>query len=390
MNRYLRIRRWGVAVVLSATIGVAHAQRNLDYDYSVVNQMHIDARDLGYPPIDVIPAGETAVHALTTAADGRIYGVTGGAKSHLFVLYPVHGYVQPLGFINGVTDVRQALVISGAGDVYVGAASSPGHLYRYQPPANEDARPIRVDQPCPVTDLGGPSAGETILALTIDPRHEIIYGLTSPSGHFFSYGLHDSRFELHGDVATAIIPGEKFEAHRLVGRALVIDASGCVYGSGEGGHLFRYDPETKQLARLPLVLPGIPGREPYTRVDAWVADANGKLYGGTSDGYLFRFDPAQSKIQNLGKPLIQYRIRGLAFGHDGLLYGVGGDDEDMARLFSYNPKGGEYAVRGFIDVNRRPYFTWQAYTVDAVTAGTDGIIYLGEAERLSKLYVFHP
>lgn len=390
MNRYWRIRWWSAAVALSATISVVRAQRNLDYDYSVVNQMQIDARDLGYPPVDVIPAGEAAVHALATAADGRLYGVTGGAKSHLFVLYPVHGYVQPLGFITGVTDVRQSLVISRAGDVYVGAASSPGHLFRYKPAPDEDARPIRVDQPCPVTDLGGPREGETILALTIDPQREVIYGITAPSGDFFSYSLREARFEVHGEVATGVIPGEKFEAHRLLGRALVIDADGCVYGSGEGGRLFRYDPKAKVLSRLPLLLPGIPGREPYVRVDAWVRDTKGKIYGGTSDGYLFRFDPAQSKVENLGKPLIQYRIRGLAFGRDGLIYGVGGDDDDMARLFSYNPDSGAYAVRGFVDVNRRPYFTWQAYTIDAVAAGADGVIYLGEAERLSKLYVFHP
>ena len=84
-----------VITILTAPV---FAQRTLDYDHSVVNQTRIDMRDLGYPPIDVIPSDESAVRALTVAPNGAIYGVTGGKRSHLFVLFPVHGYVQPLGY----------------------------------------------------------------------------------------------------------------------------------------------------------------------------------------------------------------------------------------------------------------------------------------------------
>jgi hypothetical protein len=41
-------------------------------------------------------------------------------------------------------------------------------------------------------------------------------------------------------------------------------------------------------------------------------------------------------------------------------------------------------------VNRRPYYTWQAYVIDSVVAGLDGTIYLGQAERKSKLYLYYP
>ena len=62
----------------------------------------------------------------------------------------------------------------------------------------------------------------------------------------------------------------------------------------------------------------------------------------------------------------------------------------MARMFSYDPATGAFQILGFVDVNRRPYYTWQAYVIGAMVAGLDGTIYLGESERISKLYLFYP
>jgi hypothetical protein len=114
------------------------------------------------------------------------------------------------------------------------------------------------------------------------------------------------------------------------------------------------------------------------------------LYGGTSDGYLFRFDPKKLTVENLGKPLMQSRIRGLVFSRNGKLYGVGGDDDEMARLFSYDPARGTYEILGILDVNRRPFYSWRAYVIDAMAIGLDDTIYLGQAERKSKLYLYYP
>jgi len=75
------------------------AQRDSRYDYSVVKQVRIDLRDLGYPPMDVIPPDESAIRALAVAPDGTLYGATSGKRSHLFKLSPVHGYVEPLGVL---------------------------------------------------------------------------------------------------------------------------------------------------------------------------------------------------------------------------------------------------------------------------------------------------
>ena len=167
---------------------------------------------------------------------------------------------------------------------------------------------------------------------------------------------------------------------------LVVDKNGNVFASGENGAFFRFNPNGGQgVEKLLISAPAVPGREPWNRVDAFLLDPSGMIYGGTSDGYLFRLDPEKLSVTNLGKPLIQYRIDGLVRGPNGQLYGVGGNQQEMARLFSYDPADGSYDVLGFVDVNRRPYYTWQAYVIGAMASDADD-----ENERISKLYLFYP
>ena len=388
------------AVILIACTALSQAQRTPEYDHSVVSLVRIDARDLGYPPVDVIPSDESAIRALTVGPDGKIYGAASGKRSHLFVLDPEHGYVQPLGFLPGVTTVHHALVVSKSGDVYIGGSNGVdtqgkgyegyggGHVLRYTPHHDEE-KPIRVDAPCNVTDLGIPVPGEGVYALAIDRIQDVIYGLSYPNGQLFSYNIASGKFAIHGKVAEHAIPGEKFEKDKNIGRALLV-VSESVFASGEDGALFQLPAGRLKLEKLGLSAPTVPGRQPYNRVDAWAEDSQGMIYGGTSDGYLFRLDLKTMRLDNLGKPLNQYRIRGLVFARNGKLYGVGGDDDEMARLFSYDPSNGAYQMLGMIDVNRRPYYSWQAYVIDAMAVGADGTVYLGQSERKSKLYLYYP
>ena len=389
-------------VLMVLACAVISAQRTPDYDRSVVSQVRIDLRDLGYPPADVIPPDESAIRSLAVAPNGAIYGATSGPRSHLFVLYPQHGYVQPLGYLSGVTTVHRSLAVAANGDVYIGGSVGVdnnsqgygnyrgGHLLRYTPGASDEERSIRIDAECPVHDLGIPVAGDGIYTLTIDRERSTIYGLTYPAGRFFRYSIPDGKVTAYGSVAEHRIPGEKFESDRNIGRALTLDAGGRVYGSGSDGALFRFNPETQKIEWLQHAAPTVAGREPYNRIDCWAERSKEILYGGTSDGYLFRLDPKSLALENLGKPLNQYRIRGLAFARNGKLYGVGGNDDEMARLFSYDPAHGVYQMLGMVDVNRRPYYSWQAYVIDAVAMGTDGTLYLGQSERKSKLYLYYP
>jgi hypothetical protein len=363
------------------------AQRDSRYDYSVVKQVRIDLRDLGYPPMDVIPPDESAIRALAVAPDGTLYGATSGKRSHLFKLSPVHGYVEPLGVLRDVNAVHRSLVVSLNGDVFIGTTPG-GHLLKYTP-SHDHRETVRMDAPLDVTDLGAPVAGESIYTLAIDKDR--IYGLTYPNGYFFSYDIGAGKFATHGTVAERNMPGEKFENEKAIGRGIAIDTDGNAYTSGESGRLFRLSRSDGTLEKLPVTVPAVPGREPYNRVDAWAVTGEGSvLYGGTSDGYLFRFEPKQMRTQNLGKPLNQYRIRGLVVTRNGKLYGVGGDEDEMARLFSYNPANGAYELLGMVDVNRRPYYAWQAYVIDSAALGLEGTVYLGQSERKSKLYLYYP
>jgi len=376
-----------IAMVLWVSIA-AHGQRNRDYDNVVVKQTRIDARDLGYPPIDIIPNGESGITSLAVAPNEIVYGATSGSHAHLFELTPRQGYVRPLGVIPDAASVVSALAISGAGEVYIGA-SPTGHLLKYLP-ADEQDEQVHISAVLPTKDLGQPIPGEAISTLTCDRDANILYGLTAPNAHFFAYSIATGKFTDFGVVAKSIPAGERFQRDKTMSRTLVVDQQGNVFASGEDGAFFKFDPKARKLDVLPIHAPAVPGREPWTRVDAFLLDPSGLIYGGTSDGYLFRLDPVKLTVTNLGKPLNQYGINGLVRASGGRLFGVGGDKDEMARLFSYDPSTGAYEVLGFVDVNRRPYYTWQAYVVGAMAADADGTIYIGENERVSKLYLFYP
>jgi len=377
-----------IASVLFMPLVPSYGQRDLSYDSVVVTQTRIDARDLGHAPIDVIPDGESGITSLTVAANGDLYGATSGSSAHLFVLNPRHGYVQPLGVIPGATSVTNAIVASISGDIFIGT-SRGGHLLKYSP-HDEYQQQIQISKALPVTDLGQAIPGESIFTLAIGRDANVIYGLTSPNAHFFKYSIENGKFTDLGVVSEKAPFAEKFQNDKMMSRMLVVDQQGMVFASGENGTLFRFNPKTQTLEKLAVSAPAVPGREPWTRVDAFLLDPSGMIYGGTSDGYLFRLDPVKLTVTNLGKPLSQYRIDGLVRAPNGRLYGAGGDQDDMARLFSYDPSTGAYTILGFIDVNRSPYYTWQAYVVGALACDADGTVYIGEDERISKLYLFYP
>jgi outer membrane protein assembly factor BamB len=379
----------GLVVPLCLALSLAaSAQRDPAYDKSVAPQTRIDLRDLGYSPVDLIPDGESGVTSLAVAPNGDIYGATSGSRSHLFVLNPLHGYVSPIGVIPGTKSVTHAVVISEDGHVFIGAAPG-GHLLEYTPD-DVESQNIEIAKTLPVTDRGVAVAGESILALAIDRRAKRIYGLTSPDAHVFSYSIVTHAFQDLGIIAKAVPWGEKSEHEKMVSRMLAVDGQGNVFVTGEDGYFFEVDGKGQTLEKLAIRAPAVPGREPYARVDAFLPDKSGAIYGGTSDGYLFRLNPETLRVTNLGKPLNQYRIAGLAWGSNGKIYGVGGDDAEMARLFCFDPTDGSYDLLGFIDVNRRPYYTWQAYVIGDIVSDKSGTVYLGENERISKLYLFFP
>jgi hypothetical protein len=376
-----------------------------------VNQLRLDLRPLGHPPLDVIPPGESAITSLVIGADGNLYGGTSGKRAHLFSLEPRWDHVFPLGYLEGEESIFHSLVAAPDGSIFIGSSLynvgridergrdvlarytdyAGGHIYRYDPAAERKDRK-RMQNPDPhrplpfAADLGIPVKGEGITCLIMGEGN--LYGVTFPGGHFFVMDPTAGKTKDLGPICGSPLHEEPF---RSIPRALVSDKEGRVWGAGDYGALFCYEPGEGKIVHFPdRRLPSELGREFKTVLDAMVLGPDGKIYGGTSDGFLFRFCPESLQIVNLGKPMWQYRIRGLAFSRSGDLYGIGGERGGSARLFAYRKEGGGFQNLGMLDVNRSPYYAWHAFEADAMVTGPDGTIFIGEAGRVSHLYLLFP
>jgi len=126
----------------------------------------------------------------------------------------------------------------------------------------------------------------------------------------------------------------------------------------------------------------------YNEIDSLIFDRkSNSIYGGTSaDGILFQFYPDKEKIISLGKVINQPRIRCLAFGNNGYLYGIAG--KNCCHLFKYNPKERDLRDIGILYVTSPRY--WHGYEFDAAITGENGEIYFGQNERISYLFVYSP
>jgi outer membrane protein assembly factor BamB len=172
-----------------------------------------------------------------------------------------------------------------------------------------------------------------------------------------------------------------------ISRAIVKGPDGAVYTAGDKGAIFKYDPAANKLEKLNAVLPAMKGREPWASLDAAVFGPDGLLYGGTFDGYLFTFDPKTLQVVNLGKPLRQQRIRGLAF-RNGKLIGIGGEDDGMPRSFAFDPQTRGFELGGAIPdpAGNNPILE----PIGAFLGLPDGTVYFSTTGRLANLYMWKP
>ncbi|MCW3117627.1 MAG: hypothetical protein JWM28_1709 [Chitinophagaceae bacterium] len=268
--------------------------------------------------------------------------------------------------------------------------SADGHLMELQ---------LKNDGGIDVKDLGVPVPHEGIFSLLINRAKTKMYGITFPSGKFFSYDLKTKVTDVFDDVAPAKKDIGKFNEFSLkpenyLCKALIEDSKGLIYGSAPVNKLFYFDPASKKFNEF-AELPDVWGRTVMGQVETWAKSNDGKLYGGNAgDGQLFIVDPVTKKVKNLGKPIMMNRLRGLAFGNDGKLYGIAGALPGYAHLFSYDPK-----QEGFKDLGN-PSFTmkspgieqgidWRGFQLGTIASSEDGkYIVMGEDESLSQLLIF--
>ena len=386
------------------------AQRTESMDPIVVPQNRIAMRELGWPPLDVIPEDEKGITSLVTAPDGFIYGATTGFQSHLFVLKPAGALVRPLGRIPGTQSVHHSLVAPGDGRIYFGTSLwnrgrldlrgkdiaekyrnfTGGRIFRFDPGEEEKNRILThwadPGRDCPgLTDLGIPVAGDGIHAMV--GRGNELYGVSFPGGVFFVFDLSRRAVVFREEICGKPVAENPLKS---VPRDLIVDGDGNVWGTRDLGKFFKYLPSAKKLVKLDLSVPCLQGREFLNVADAFALAGDGKIYGGGSDGYVFCLDPKTETVRNLGKPLWQRRIRAIVVGKNGDVYGIGGEELGIGRLFVFRASSNSFEILGMIEANHPPFYNWLANEFDDMTIGLDGTIYIGENSRRAHLFIFCP
>ena len=270
-----------------------------------------------------------------------------------------------------------------------------GHLYRYNP--KESNRKVKLpDMECELEDLGIPVAGNSIYTLAISPKGDIIYGLTYPDGHFFTYDIDSKKFEDIGPIQKEITFHGPERHWRTLPRAIICDDAGRAYTSAGRGVLVYYCPESKKIVSTGLTIPGdnypAHGHTDYAVVEYFAKDDSGLIYGGSSDGYLFSFDPEAMEVINLGRLRESRRLRCLTVAKDGKVYLIAGErlTSRPCKLYCYDPQTGGFEDLKILAVDRSPYYLWRGYQFDSMTTGIDGTIYLGESDRRSHLFIYIP
>jgi len=416
-----------MAVVILATLLLPATAVGQKWVNPHFDAHRLDYRDLGYPDVNQIPADDSRITALATAAGGRVYGATSGKRSCLFVYSRSTNKVLPLGRIADARGVHHALLEDVDGRIYIGGgldvlaepgltADFPGgfraieeqlwkdivapykdyaggHLYRYDP-AKSDAEARLAVEPCPLDDLGIPVAHNGIYAMTLNRRSRMLFGLSYPDAHLFACDLQKGAVRDCGPLVTRKVYSGPERAWRSLPRAMWIAADGRVYTSGDGGLIVYYDPALKKIVSTTMRIPG-------EYWEAWnyyghpvveqFVEHRGRVWGSTSDGFLFEMDAPRQSLVNLGKPRVSRRVRAMAVGPDEKLYLVCGQFQEPCKLYSYDLAGRKgFQDLGVLAVDRSPYYAKRAYQFDAMTTGVDGTIFIGESDRRGSLFLFYP
>jgi hypothetical protein len=305
-------------------------------------------------------------------ASGRLYcGQTHRAGNILHAFDPATGTFEDLGYDRVAEDnemkVHRGLWLDGdQRALYFGVASlSPtsamveapgGKLVRY----DIEGRRFQT--------LGIPLQGNYIQATNYDPTRQLMYAFLEPSRSF---------------AVWSVRAGELVRVHCMDSIVHVsdLDDRGGVWGTYSHQHaFFRYDPDADRF-EFPdgCVLPtareaaGVmyEGAGP---VDCLINGGDGFLYVASGLGELYRLEPTSAELRYLGRPLPYRRLPAVRMGADGMLYGVGGDDNGTT-IFRYDREQERFELLGQV---RAPDGTTCFRPHDLALVG--GVAYVAETD----------
>lgn len=358
-------------------------------------------------PQGPIKGGESAVTDMVLLENGWVYGSTkatwGGLNCHIFRTNSekaehVFNVTSKFPHQTSVTDITV-----GKGNVLIGSTSSSNEIFDDKNNRYEGGRLFSLDPvTMHITDYGVIASGQGINCITVDTLREIIYGVTYPAGHLFSYSIKTKAIKNFGEVMT---PWRVKDLGRVswrgIPKVLFLDDAGSVYYSAYfreeispdsratrstnlGGRIYRLAFGTDAPVFTGAVIPAQPGMDSDPLYENGIASViraqDGGFWCGTiNDGFLFKFYPSTSTVINKGKAFQYWNLKSLAYGGNHTLYMLGGRDEDNSWLLNYNP------IMGSINTLGWPENTAQ---VGVICADKNGRILFAENQRHSFIWVY--
>ncbi len=382
-----------------------------DYEKSAfVTEGHLEVRALGAKEFTKpIPPGESGINALVSHSNGHVYGATSGKNAHLFFYNPAPDgdAVADIGVVAENSSIPKLLELTkgdAAGEVagLVNHDEGGASLFVYKPCevvlkgqdfkgmgvreifdlAAEDQLFFSTIDPChsagKISILKKPRFDEHIADMVLDKSETKLFLLGAESGTLYCCKL----------IGKEITRPGRLDQNGNFSPKLTTGLDGIVYGAGLYGELFACDPEDEGFKSLGIKAPSLKGRELYNRVTAWTHDRrNDILYGGTADGIIFQFFPGENRIICLGKPVDQGNVRGMAIS-GGIVYALIGEEGGCCHLTCYNNATRELRDMGcLLARSERP---WNGYEFACMATGKDGVVFMGENDRISHLFMYFP
>ena len=228
-----------------------------------------------------------------------------------------------------------------------------------------------------------------VQALVLDPARDVLYAQTFTPEWLVSYGIAAREARCIGLTGSGLTMAQ--------GENIALDDEGRVWGvwtvtrawqstPGPDAHRFyRYVPGSERIEYLDRGLPRDDGAPGYARPEAFFNLGTGCLYVSGDGGALYRLEPQTGQSQRLFQPIDpsqgrSSRLAALALGPDGRAYGVVGRD-GRCELLRFDPRAERYDLLGTVQDAQSGEGPWQVHDV-CVTP--DGVIYAAENDNPTR------